>query len=82
MTLTLENLNLEYIAWNLRFGEGRGKEDVALNDIRFGQYIHNKYDMSPYATDIYHVEGTTKAYIELLKELYELEKDTLTDEKK
>lgn len=82
MKLTLELLNIEYGAWKMRFDEERGSEDVHLNDIRFGQYIHNKYDMSPYRTDIYYVEGTTNAYIEMLKELYELEKDTLTDEAK
>jgi hypothetical protein len=75
MKLTLEFLNLEYVGWHLQFGEGRGEGE--LSGIRFGQYIHNKYDMSPYQTDIFHIESTTKAYTELLKEVYELEGDTL-----
>ena len=37
--LTLEALSIEWTNWSNKFDEGRGK-----NDLRFGQYIHNKYN--------------------------------------
>lgn len=39
--ITFEDLSMEYLAWKDSYGDGRNE-----NDIRFGQYIHNKYDMS------------------------------------
>lgn len=39
--LDLQNLNSEYINWTKENGVGRN-----ANDQRFGQYIHNNYDLS------------------------------------
>jgi hypothetical protein len=66
MKLTLDRLNLEYVNWTLINGEDRNPADL-----RFGQYIHDKYDMSDIKTDVFYTEGTKNAYIELLKEIYE-----------
>lgn len=71
MKLTLERLNLEYLSWTVEFGEGRDKQDV-----RFGQYLHNKYDI-PSRLDVFYIEKTTKAYDTLLEGLAELEQNLL-----
>jgi hypothetical protein len=60
MQLTLERLNGEYLSWAVEFGEGRNN-----NDIRFGQMIHNKYDL-PGKVDVFYIEGTERAYTSLL----------------
>lgn len=60
MQLTLERLNGEYLSWAVEFGEGRNN-----NDIRFGQMIHNKYDL-PGKVDVFYIESTEKAYQGLL----------------
>jgi len=60
MQLTIERLNLEYLSWSVEFGLGRNN-----NDIRFGQHIHNKYDL-PSKIDVFYIENTDKAYHELL----------------
>jgi len=39
--LDLKNLNSEYIKWISENGMGRNSSDQ-----RFGQYIHNNYDLS------------------------------------
>ena len=39
--LDLKNLNSEYIKWISENGMGRNS-----SDLRFGQYIHNNYDLS------------------------------------
>jgi len=67
--LTLEILNNEFASWINQFGENRNK-----SDIRFGQHIHNTYDISnifPVGPEGYFVggsdgfstEATTNAYI-------------------
>lgn len=60
MQLTIERLNLEYLSWAVEFGLGRNN-----NDIRFGQYVHGKYDL-PSKIDVFYIENTDKAYHELL----------------
>lgn len=56
MKLTIERLNLEYVAWDLDFGHGRNEQDI-----RFGQYLHNKYDM-PSSLDVFYIEKADRAY--------------------
>jgi hypothetical protein len=65
MQLTLERLNGEYLSWAVEFGEGRNN-----SDIRFGQMIHNKYDL-PGKVDVYYIESTEKAYHGLLSYIEE-----------
>lgn len=65
MQLTLERLNMEYLGWSVEFLDGRNN-----NDIRFGQYIHNKYDL-PGKIDVFYVESTERAYHELLQYVQE-----------
>lgn len=64
--LTYERLNGEYLQWALNHGDERDN-----NDIRFGQMLHNKYDMSMFNTDVFYKEGCEDVYSELLKDLYE-----------
>lgn len=71
MKLTLERLNLEYLSWTVESGEGRDKQDI-----RFGQYLHNKYDI-PSRLDVFYIEKTTKAYDTLLEGFTELEQNLL-----
>ena len=71
MKLTLERLNMEYLSWAVEFGEGRNKDGI-----RFGQYIHNKYDV-PARIDAFYIEKTTKAYDTILEDLSELESNIL-----
>lgn len=68
MKLTLDQLNIDYAAWALSFGDGRDTQDI-----RFGQYVHNKYDMSDIEADAFNEESSEKAFIKLVKELYERE---------
>lgn len=71
MKLTLERLNLEYLSWTVEFGEGRDSQGF-----RFGQYLHNKYDI-PSRLDVFYIEKATKAYDTLLEGLSELEQNIL-----
>ena len=62
MELTIERLNGEYLDWTLRFGQGRNDQDL-----RFGQYISNKYDikarqLSNSDLDAFYYEQTDKSY--------------------
>ena len=66
MELTYERINGEYLSWALENGENRDK-----NDLRFGQYLHTKYDMSQFKTDVFYFEDYEEVYSEILKELYE-----------
>lgn len=56
MKLTIERLNLEYVAWDVEFNDGRNDQDI-----RFGQYLCNKYDV-PSSLDVFYVESAKKAY--------------------
>jgi len=60
MQLDYTRLNGEYLNWALKYGEERNEDDL-----RFGQYLLSKYDMSDY------IEDYEKTYSELLKDLYE-----------
>ena len=71
MKLTLERLNMEYLSWAVEFGEGRNNDDI-----RFGQHIHNKYDV-PARIDVFYIEKTTKAYDTVLEDLKHLEPNSL-----
>lgn len=66
MELTYERINGEYLSWALENGENRDK-----NDLRFGQYLYTKYDMSQFKTDVFYFEDYERVYSEILKELYE-----------
>jgi len=64
--LTYSLLNGEYLSWALRYGDDRNE-----NDLRFGQYLHSKYDMSEFKIDVFYFEDYEEVYSELLKDLYE-----------
>lgn len=64
--LSYELLNGEYLNWALQYGEERNEDDL-----RFGQYLHNKYDMSNFKADVFYTEDYEETYSELLGDLYE-----------
>lgn len=66
MELDYTRLNGEYLNWSLQYGEGRNEDDL-----RFGQYLYSKYDMSHFKVDVFYKEGCEETYSELLKDLYE-----------
>lgn len=70
MQLNYTRLNGEYLNWSLENGDGRNKEDI-----RFGQYLHNKYQMSHFRTNVFYTESCEETYSKLLKELYTHEKE-------
>lgn len=53
--LTLAQLKNEYMIWNACFGNGRNH-----NDIRFGQYIYNKWTVE--SNSSYVIEDASKVY--------------------
>ena len=61
MDLTLERLNGEYLSWAIEFGNGKNKEDL-----RFGQYISNKYNLDEDCPDVFYFEGAEFVYNMLL----------------
>ena len=63
MVLDIKRLNLEYISWNIDNGEGRNSDDL-----RFGQMLHNKYEMGT-LTDVFYIETPKVVYDTLLKDL-------------
>jgi len=67
MQLNYTRLNGEYLDWSLKNGDGRNSDDL-----RFGQYLYSKYDMSQF-TDVFYPESCEYVYSTLLKDLYELE---------
>jgi hypothetical protein len=68
MKLTLDQLTMDYATWTLSFGQGRD-----MHDLRFGQYIHNKYDMAGIEADVFYEESVEAAFVTLIKELHERE---------
>lgn len=60
MILTTERLNLEYITWTLDNGNGRNSDDL-----RFGQFLHNKYQLDG-LSDVFYVESAIGVYEQLL----------------
>lgn len=66
--LTYELLNGEYLNWSITNGDGRNDDDL-----RFGQHVHNTYDMSRFKTDAFYKESCEEAYSELLNDLYKRE---------
>lgn len=64
--LSYERLNLEYLNWALQ-SEGERNDD----DLRFGQYLYSKYDMSNFKVDVFYTEDYEITYNELLRDLYE-----------
>lgn len=69
MLLNYSRLNGEYLAWSVENGDGRNKEDL-----RFGQYLDNKYDLGMTISDrsvsIFYNESCEQVYSALLKQLY------------
>ena len=47
MQLDYTRLNGEYLNWALKYGEERNEDDL-----RFGQYLLSKYDMSDFKVDV------------------------------
>lgn len=68
MQLDYSRLNGEYLNWSLKNGDGRDKDDI-----RFGQFLWNKYNNMNEFTDVHHIESCEKVYSTLLKDLYEKE---------
>lgn len=66
MQLDYTRLNGEYLNWALKHGEEKNEDDL-----RFGQYLHSKYDMSNFKVDVLYTEDYEKVYSVLLKDLYE-----------
>jgi hypothetical protein len=64
MVLNIERLNLEYLSWTIDNGEGRNSDDL-----RFGQFLHIKYNKELGTPDVFYVENATSAYETLLKHL-------------
>jgi hypothetical protein len=64
MDLTIERLNGEYISWAVEFLDGRNRDDL-----RFGQYITNKYNLDEDCPDVFYYEGAEFAYKMLLNYL-------------
>lgn len=70
MKLTHALLNEEYVAWNIKNSDGRDNDDL-----RFGQYLCNRYDILGNFTDVFNFESAEKTYSTLLKEINESEKE-------
>jgi hypothetical protein len=68
MELNYSRLNGEYLNWSLKNGDGRNSDDL-----RFGQYLHSKYNNMNQFTDVFYFESCEFVYSTLLKDLYELE---------
>jgi len=64
MELTIERLNGEYLSWSVEFGGGKNN-----NDLRFGQYISNTYDLVEDCPDVFYYEGVYFVYNMLLEYL-------------
>ena len=62
MQLTIKRLNLEHVTWSLDNGNDR-----STDDLRFGQFIHNKYNVE--CVDVFYVESAQEAYEQLLTNL-------------
>jgi hypothetical protein len=64
--LSWSRLNTEYLKWSKDNGEGRDK-----NDLRFGQYLYIKYDLSEYSVDPFYPEGCENIYAMLARDLHD-----------
>lgn len=67
--LDYTRLNGEYLNWSLKYGDGRNNQDL-----RFGQYLHTKYWMTRFRTDIFYEESCEMTYSRLLTELHQTDK--------
>ena len=65
MKLTIERLNGEYLNWAIEHGNGRNGEDL-----RFGQYISNKYKLDENCPNVFYYEGVEFTYNSLLEYLH------------
>jgi len=65
--LNYNRLNGEYLTWSLNNGDGRNSDDL-----RFGQFLHSKYNMEN-LTDVFYQESCETVYSILLKDLHKLE---------
>lgn len=72
MELTIKRLNLEFISWEVDNGHGRNADDL-----RFGQYIHNKYTIE--GVDTFYLENAEEAYYKLLENLTQNEERVQQD---
>lgn len=68
MELTIERLNGEYLDWSIRFGNKRNDQDL-----RFGQYLDQKYDLKLHLSDrsvgLFYSENVEEVYDEILRVL-------------
>lgn len=61
-TLTAETLSEEYLAWCMKYGNSRDR-----SDLRFGQYICNKYlCLGKSAPEIFYEEDVGVAYYKIV----------------
>ena len=63
MQLTIERLNLEYLQWIVRYPDSNNNEDL-----RFGQYISNKYSYDC-EEDVFYNANTNHTYNILIEAL-------------
>lgn len=63
MKLTLSLLESEYKTWNMRWSDGRNKDDL-----RFGQYLWSKYENMKQFTDVFNFESAERAYNTIVKD--------------
>jgi len=69
--LTLKRLEKEYLFWIHEYGNGRDK-----HHLRFGQYIHHKYELNvthtqSYFSDGFYDETPYSSYTHLLTLIFE-----------
>jgi len=59
-------LQKEYEQWFENYGEGRD-----LNDLRFGQYLYIKYDLSEFNVDPFYPEGCENVFAMLSRDMHD-----------
>ena len=74
MELNLSLLGSEYRIWNMRWSNGRNKDDL-----RFGQYLWSKYENMKDFTDVFNFESAEKAYNTLIEDFKTLDKGQIND---
>ncbi len=57
MKLNVNKLDEVYIAWTKRYGIGRNEEDL-----RFGQWVSNNFDLTGLTYDPFYEENANIAY--------------------
>lgn len=64
MELNINILNDEFLVWTGDFGNGRNKQDL-----RFGQFIHLKYNIETEEDDGFYDEVPRNSYTKIINNL-------------